>query len=90
MAATQNCSEIKNCRFCGTRSLKFTVSIPACGIPKVWGECNNCGARTSIFRVVPISNSVTTDNSLSTPITTESILKATKDALSSWNRRENK
>ena len=85
MTTTQKYSEIESCPFCGIRSLKFTISVPACGVTGVWGECNNCGARTKVF---PISNSITTDNSLSTPITIESILKGTKSALLSWNRRE--
>ena len=87
MAITQKYSEMKNCPFCDSRSLKFTINIPTCGVTGVWGECNNCGARTKVF---PISNFINTDNSLLTPITIESILKGTKNALLSWNRRENK
>lgn len=87
MTTTQKCSEMKKCPFCGSSSLKFTINIPICGVVGVWGECTDCGARTKVF---PISNSITTDNSLSTLITIESILKGTKTALLSWNRRENK
>lgn len=74
---------LKACPHCSAGS-RLVVNNPIFGVSGAYVECLNCGARTKTYSIHEL---VTTKNSLSTPITRQSLTKGIELAIKSWNKR---
>ncbi|MBQ6929012.1 MAG: prepilin peptidase [Oscillospiraceae bacterium] len=77
---------LRNCPCCNGQS-KLEVEIPLFGWQGVRVKCTHCGVNVSTSQ---ISELITRDDGISTPITEESLMKAIKSVADKWNTRKEK
>ena len=75
---------LKICPFCGGNAELVVRNPELYGAVGVYVRCISCEARTKYFG---ISKTILSPNSVSTPITEETVMEGEKKALMAWNRR---
>ena len=76
--------KLRNCPCCGGAP-ELELKVPLYGWTGVRVKCTHCGVNVSTAK---ISELITREDGISTPITEESLIKAIKMVSDIWNNRE--